>query len=206
VQVNTEDRTNPATAQLPKTWLTIDELYNFEHNPRADVHTLLSLNEASYQRSLNSGNAATNPLVLMGGDHPISWCQQFDGGREFSLILGHDRAQYYRDSFTKILLEGIKWTAGQTVANCSTFRQTRTLIEGDAAAGTLSGASAADAGALVDDAQASYLDGDYTAATASLNAIIAIAGQADAGTAAARSELDGQARQLRDWMQSLKQS
>jgi type 1 glutamine amidotransferase len=206
VQVNTEDRTNPATAQLPSTWLTIDELYNFEHNPRADVHTLLSLNEASYQRSLNSGNAATNPLTLMGGDHPISWCQQFDGGREFSLILGHDRAQYYRDSFTRILLEGIKWTAGQTAANCSTFRQTRTLIEADAAAGTLTGAASTQANALVDAAQASYLDRDYNAAVASLNAIIAIAGQADAGTAAARTELDRQARQLRDWMQSLKQS
>jgi type 1 glutamine amidotransferase len=206
VQVNTEDRTNPSTAQLPKTWLTIDELYNFEHNPRADVHTLLSLNEASYQRSLNSGNAATNPLVLMGGDHPISWCQEFDGGREFSLILGHDRAQYYRDSFTRMLLEGINWTAGQTAANCSTFRQTRTLIAADATAGTLAGASAQQATDLVDRAQERYLDRDYNAATASLNDIIAIAGQADAGTAAARSELDRQARQLRDWMQSLKQS
>jgi len=206
VRVNTEDGTNPATAHLPKTWLAIDELYNFEHNPRADVHTLLSLDESSYQRSLNSGNAATNPLTLMGGDHPISWCQQFDGGREFSLILGHDRAQYYRDSFTKILLEGIKWTAGQTEANCSTFRQTRSLIADDAAAGSLSSDAAASATALVNSAQASYLNHDYNAATSSVNGIIAVAGQDDAGTAAARAELDRQARQLRDWMQTLKQS
>jgi type 1 glutamine amidotransferase len=206
VQVNTEDSTNPATAHLPGTWLAIDELYNFEHNPRQDVHTLLSLNEASYQRSLNSGNAATNPLTLMGGDHPISWCQEYDGGREFSLILGHDRAQYYRDSFTKILLEGIKWTAGQTVANCSTFRQTRTLIAADATAGTLTGPSADRAGALLDSAQASYLERDYNAATALLNGIVSIAGDTSAGTAAARAELDRQARQLRDWMQSLKHS
>ncbi len=206
VRVNTEDPTNPATAQLPKTWLTIDELYNFEHNPRADVHTLLSLNEASYQRSLNSGNAATNPLTLMGGDHPISWCQEFDGGREYSLILGHDRAQYYRDSFTTMLLEGIKWTAGLTTANCSTFRQTRTLIGDDSAAGTLTSEAAGNATALLDSARASYLDRDYNAATASLNGVIAICGQADAGTAAARSEVGRQARQLRDWMQTLKQS
>ncbi|NES30287.1 hypothetical protein GCE86_07720 [Micromonospora terminaliae] len=204
VRVNTEDRTNPAVAHLPKTWLTIDELYNFDHNPRAEVHTLLSLDESSYQRSLNSGNAATNPLRLMDGDHPIAWCQEFDGGREFSLILGHDRAQYYRDPFTRMLLGGIHWTAGQTEANCSTFRQTRTLISGDAAAGDLDAESAAAASALLDDAQAAYLGLNYTAATTSLNQIIAIAGNPAAGSEAARARLDRQARQLRDWMLSLK--
>lgn len=196
VRVNTEDPTNPATAHLPKTWLTIDELYNFDHNPRADVHTLLSLDESSYRRSLNSGNAANNPMALMGGDHPIAWCQSYDGGRQFSLILGHDRAQYYRESFTKILLAGIDWTAGQTEANCSTFRQTRTLIT--------TGALDPEAAALLDDAQAAYLRQDYTAATTSLNRIIAISGSPATGAAAARAELDRQARQLRDWMMALK--
>lgn len=206
VRVNTEDPSNPAVAHLPKTWLTIDELYNFDHNPRAEVHTLLSLDESSYQRSLNSGNAATNPLRLMGGDHPIAWCQEYDGGREFSLILGHDRAQYYRDPFTRILLSGIHWTADQTEANCSTFRQTRTLISGDAAAGALDAKSAAAASALLDDAQAAYLGLDHNAATTALNQIIAIAGNPAAGSEAARAELDRQARQLRDWMLSLKSS
>jgi type 1 glutamine amidotransferase len=204
VRVNTEDGTNPATAHLPKSWLTIDELYNFDHNPRAEVHTLLSLDEESYRRSLNSGNAATSPLPLMGGDHPIAWCQEYDGGREFSLILGHDRAQYYRDPFTQILLAGINWTAGQTEANCSTFRQTRTLITSSAAAGTLTPESAAAAAALLDDAQAAYLRQDYNAANNSLNHITAITGSPAAGTAEARDELDRQARQLRSWMSSLK--
>ncbi|GAA3208720.1 ThuA domain-containing protein [Dactylosporangium siamense] len=202
VRVNTEDSTNPATAHLPKTWLTIDELYNFDHNPRAEVHTLLSLDESSYSRSLNSGNAANNPMALMGGDHPIAWCQNYDGGRQFSLILGHDRAQYYRESFTRILLAGIGWTAGQTEANCSTFRQTRTLITTSTAAGTLDPESAAAATALLDEAQAAYLRQDHNAATTSLNKIIALTGSPAAG--AARGELDRQARELRDWMQSLK--
>ncbi|MCW3842878.1 ThuA domain-containing protein [Micromonospora yasonensis] len=206
VRVNTEDPTNPAVAHLPKTWLTIDELYNFDHNPRAEVHTLLSLDESSYQRSLNSGNAATNPLRLMGGDHPIAWCQEYDGGREFSLILGHDRAQYYRDPFTRILLSGIHWTAGQTEANCATFRQTRTLISADAAGGALDPDSAAAAAALLDDAQAAYLQRDHNTATTSLNRIIAITGNPAAGSPVARAELDRQVRQLRDWMLSLNQS
>ncbi|MDG6105613.1 ThuA domain-containing protein [Dactylosporangium aurantiacum] len=196
VRVTTEDSTNPATAHLPKTWLTIDELYNFDHNPRAEVHTLLSLDESSYRRSLNSGNAANNPMPLMGGDHPIAWCQRYDGGRQFSLILGHDRAQYYRESFTKILLAGINWTAGQTEANCSTFRQTRTLI-------TTAGLDP-EAATLLDEAQAAYLRQDYTAATTSLNRIIALSGSSTTGTDAARGELDRQARDLRDWMLSLK--
>nr|BFE57831.1 hypothetical protein GCM10020063_023570 [Dactylosporangium thailandense] len=202
VRVNTEDSTNAATAHLPKTWLTIDELYNFDHNPRAEVHTLLSLDEESYRRSLNSGNAATNPLPLMGGDHPIAWCQEYDGGREFSLILGHDRAQYSRDPFTQILLAGINWTAGQSDANCSTFRQTRTFI----ASGALTPESATAAAALLDNAQAAYLRQDYNAAGTSLNKITAIAGSPAAGTSEARGELDRQVRQLRSWMSSLKNS
>jgi type 1 glutamine amidotransferase len=204
VRVNTEDSSAPFTANLPASWLTIDELYNFEHNPRAEVHTLLSLDEASYQRSLNSGNAATNPLTLMGGDHPISWCQQYDGGREFSLILGHDRAQYYRDSYTTMILQGIRWTAGLTEANCSTFRQTRTLVTTAAAGGALTQQAASAADALLSSATGSYLAHDYNAAKASLNQVQTIAADPSSGDAATRTELARQIDQLRDWMDVLK--
>ncbi|MBO0868167.1 MAG: ThuA domain-containing protein [Micromonosporaceae bacterium] len=204
VQVNTEDSSAPFTAHLPSTWLTIDELYNFDHNPRAEVHTLLSLNEASYQRSLNSGNAATNPLTLMGGDHPISWCQQYDNGREFSLILGHDRAQYYRDSYTTMILQGIRWTAGLIEANCSTFRQTRTLVATAATGGTLTQQAATSADALLASATNSYLAHDYNAAKADLNQVMAIAADPSSGEAATRTELGRQADQLRTWMDTLK--
>ncbi|MET8162492.1 ThuA domain-containing protein [Sphaerisporangium sp. NPDC005289] len=202
-EVVTEDNTHPATAHLAARWMTVDELYNFDRNMRADVHTLLSLNEDSYQRSLNSGNAATNPLRLMNGDHPIAWCQNWDGGKAFSLILGHFRTQYYDDSFMRIILGGIETTAGRTSANCSSYRETSLLIEADRAAGLLTAAAADAAGAALDIARDGYLATNYTTAIPALNSIVALANDKASGDAAARSELARQARALREWMQNL---
>lgn len=202
-EVVTEDNTHPATAHLPARWMTVDELYNFDRNMRADVHTLLSLNEASYQRSLNSGNAATNPLRLMNGDHPIAWCQNWGGGKAFSNILGHFRTQYYDDSFMQIILGGIETTADRTDANCSSYRETSLLIEADRAAGLLTADAADAADAALDIARDSYLATNYTTAIPALNSIVDLANDEASGDAAARSELARQARALREWMQNL---
>jgi type 1 glutamine amidotransferase len=202
-EVVTEDNTHPATAHLPARWMTVDELYNFDRDMRADVHTLLSLNEDSYQRSLNSGNAATNPLRLMNGDHPIAWCQNWEGGKAFSNILGHFRTQYYDDSFMQIILGGIETTADRTGANCSSYRETSLLIEADRAGGLLTAAAADAAGTALDIARDSYLATNYTTAIPALNSIVALANDKASGDAAARSELARQARELRRWMQNL---
>lgn len=202
-EVVTEDDSHPATAHLPAKWMTVDELYNFDRNMRADVHTLLSLNEDSYQRSLNSGNAATNPLRLMNGDHPIAWCQNWGGGKAFSNILGHFRTHYYDDSFMRIILGGIETTAGRTAANCSSYRETSLLIEADRAAGLLTADAADAADAALDIARDSYLATNYTTAIPALNSIVALANDKASGDAAARSELARQARALREWMQNL---
>ncbi|MBB2747297.1 UNVERIFIED_ORG: type 1 glutamine amidotransferase [Microbispora rosea subsp. rosea] len=202
-EVVTEDNTHPATAHLPDRWMTVDELYNFDRNMRADVHTLLSLNEDSYQRSLNSGNAATNPLRLMNGDHPIAWCQNWGGGKAFSNILGHFRTQYYDDSFMRIILGGIETTADRKGANCSSYRETSLLIEADRAAGLLTAAAADAADAALDIARDSYLATNYTTAIPALNSIVDLANDKASGDAAARSELARQARALREWMQNL---
>ncbi|MFB9682445.1 ThuA domain-containing protein [Streptosporangium vulgare] len=202
-EVVTEDKKHPATAHLPAKWMTVDELYNFDRNMRADVHTLLSLNEDSYQRSLNSGNAATNPLRLMNGDHPIAWCQNWGGGKAFSNILGHFRTHYYDDSFMRIILGGIETTADRTDANCSSYRETSLLIEADRTAGLLTESAADAADAALDIARDSYLATNYTSAISALNSIVSVANLKASGDAAARSELLRQARELREWMQNL---
>jgi type 1 glutamine amidotransferase len=202
-EVVTEDDTHPATQHLPARWMTVDELYNFDRHMRADVHTLLSLNEASYQRSLNSGNAATNPLTLMGGDHPIAWCQNWGGGKAFSQILGHFRTQYYDESFMRIILGGIETTADRKDANCSSYRETGMLIDTDRSGGLLTATAADTAGAALDTARDSYLAQDYTTAIPALNAIVELANDEASGDAAARTELARQARALREWMQTL---
>jgi type 1 glutamine amidotransferase len=67
--IHVEDPHNPSTAHLPKQWVRTDEWYNFETSPRGQVRVLASLDEATYQGG------------TMGHDHPIVWCQKFEGGR-----------------------------------------------------------------------------------------------------------------------------
>src|SRR5215207_9513803 len=201
--VITEDAEHPATAHLDPEWMIVDELYNFDRHVRGDVHTLLSLEEDSYQRSLNSGNAANNPLVLMGGDHPIAWCQNWDGGKAFSNILGHARWLYYDDSFMQMILGGIETTADREGADCSSFRETAMLVEDAAAAGTLTADAASSAAASLDAARTAYLAKAYTEAIPALNAVVELAGDPAAGDAGTRVQLSSQARALREWMQRL---
>jgi hypothetical protein len=202
-EVVTEDAEHPATAHLDATWTIVDELYNFDRHVRGDVHTLLSLDESSYQRSLNSGNAANVPLTLMGGDHPIAWCQNWDGGKAFSNILGHARWLYYDPSFMKIILGGIETTADRGDANCSSYRETALLISSSEAAGTLTADAAARAATLLGEAKASYLGKRYTEAIPALNALHDLTADPAAGDGAVRAELGRQARALREWMQQL---
>ena len=68
------DHVHPSTAHLDEEWVRTDEWYNFQDNPRGDVHVLAALDEDSY----DAGSGA------MGHDHPIAWCQEFDGGRSWS--------------------------------------------------------------------------------------------------------------------------
>jgi type 1 glutamine amidotransferase len=105
--VRVEDATNPATAHLPAAWSRTDEWYNYRANPRANVRVLLSLDESTY-----SGGT-------MAGDHPITWCQNYGGGRSFYTGLGHTQESYTDPNFTRLLLGGIRIAAGAVTADCS---------------------------------------------------------------------------------------
>ncbi|MBE1491319.1 ThuA domain-containing protein [Plantactinospora soyae] len=105
--IRVEDRTNPSTAHLPATWPRTDEWYDYRTNPRPNVRVLANLDESSY-----SGGS-------MGGDHPITWCQAYGGGRAWYTGLGHTEATYTDSNFTRMLLGGIQIAAGAVAADCS---------------------------------------------------------------------------------------
>jgi type 1 glutamine amidotransferase len=109
--VNVEDRSNVSTAHLGATWVRTDEWYNYRTNPRANVRVLQSMNEASY-----TGGTM--------GDHPITWCQNYGGGRAWYTGLGHTEASYADPNFTKMLLGGIQIAAGSVTANCAPLTTT----------------------------------------------------------------------------------
>jgi len=97
---------NVATAHLPQTWQRTDEWYNYRTNPRARVRVLMNLNESTY-----SGGSM--------GDHPITWCQNYGGGRAFYTGLGHTEQSYTDPNFTRVLLGGLQIASGAQAADCN---------------------------------------------------------------------------------------
>lgn len=101
-----EDRVHPATEGLGDEITLTDELYDYQTNPRDSVHVLASLDARSYTGS------------TMGLDHPIAWCQDYDGGRSFYLGLGHDATNWTNGAFLQMVSGGIETTAGVVSADC----------------------------------------------------------------------------------------
>ncbi|WP_415296179.1 ThuA domain-containing protein [Cellulosimicrobium sp. SJTW-1] len=113
---------HPSTAHLPAVWERFDEWYNYTTNPREDVHVLITLDESTY----NPGNNA------MGEDHPIAWCQNFEGGRSWYEGAGHTDASWIDPLFLEHVLKGVEWTAGvvEGGGNCVTFGEVDELVAG----------------------------------------------------------------------------
>ncbi|MBD8870412.1 ThuA domain-containing protein [Nocardioides donggukensis] len=105
--VKVEDPAHPSTAGMSPTWDRFDEWYNYLSNPRGDVHVLASLDESTY----NGGD--------MGVEHPISWCQDYRGGRSWYTGMGHTDASFADPQFRHHLLGGIRTAAGVEAADCS---------------------------------------------------------------------------------------
>jgi cytochrome c len=102
------DSAHPSTASLPTEWTRFDEWYNFQTNPRGNVHVLLTIDERSY----SPGSGA------MGSDHPMAWCHAYDGGRAWYTALGHTNQSFGEPLFRQHILGGIKWAAGMAGGDC----------------------------------------------------------------------------------------
>ncbi|GAA3309702.1 hypothetical protein GCM10020295_75050 [Streptomyces cinereospinus] len=129
--VKVEDRAHDATAHLGATWQRTDEWYNYRSNPRSTAHVLASLDESSY-----SGGT-------MAGDHPISWCKDYQGGRAFYTGGGHTDESFGEPAFRRHLLGGIRWAADRTQADCRPETGYRPLFDGSSTTGWKQAAPAA---------------------------------------------------------------
>lgn len=189
-----EDPAHPATSFLPLRMMTWDELYNLDRNARYNTHVLQSLDEPSYAGNLNVAGRGPNM-----GDHPITWCQNIEGGRAFSTSLGHHRDVWYTDEMQRTTLAAIETAAGIKPANCISFREVRE------ATAALVPAAAAVAAALVDMAYAAYepAQRNYAGAVVHIDRLVALAQRPESGDAAARTALLAKGDDLRSWMVSL---
>jgi len=107
--VDVLDRQHPANKGLPLTWTRSDQWLNWNPNPVGTVHTIAQVKEWTY----DPGTGANGPF------HPISWCQDYDGGRSFYTGMGRTEASYTSDEkFLGHLLGAIQWTTGMVRGDC----------------------------------------------------------------------------------------
>jgi type 1 glutamine amidotransferase len=97
--VKVEDRTHRSTMMLPAEWRRVDEWYVYDKNPRGAVKVLASLDDSTVQG------------IDMGGDHPIAWYHEFDGGRSWYTGGGHTKESYSEPLFRQHIEGGILWAA-----------------------------------------------------------------------------------------------
>ncbi len=98
--IEVADKLHPSTEGLPEYWVRTDEWYNFQDNPRGDVHVLATLDEDSYVGG------------TMGYDHPIAWMHDYDGGRAWYTAGGHTEESYSEPLFMEHILGGILYASG----------------------------------------------------------------------------------------------
>ena len=86
------------------------------------MHVLITLDESTY----NPGNGR------MGEDHPLAWCQNFEGGRSWYEGAGHTDASWTDPLFLSHVLAGIEWTAGLVSGggDCVTVPEVQTVLDG----------------------------------------------------------------------------
>ncbi|MGW8949049.1 ThuA domain-containing protein [Streptomyces sp. NPDC055709] len=116
--VRVEDHDHPATSHLDAAWERTDEWYNYRTNPRGQARVLATLDETTYQGG------------TMKGDHPIAWCQTYQGGRAFYTGGGHTKESYAEPAFRQHLLGGLRYTSGQVNADCKPATGYRDLFNG----------------------------------------------------------------------------
>ncbi len=97
--LDVEAPSDPTMNGVPSPWTRTDEWYAFQSNPRPNVDVLMTLDESSY----DPGTAT------MGGDHPITWSHEYEGGRAFYTALGHTKESYSDPIFVGILTRAIQW-------------------------------------------------------------------------------------------------
>ena len=96
---------------IPTTWRFKDEFYNYYPYPER-VKFVLMVDETSLATRTSSHPGH-------GTLHPMAWCQYYDGGRSFSILLGHDTQAWQdgsgvpgQEHFKRFVVQAILATMG----------------------------------------------------------------------------------------------
>jgi hypothetical protein len=91
-----EDRTHPATKNLPATWQVWDEWYEFNKSPRPNVRVLGRADESTY-----------SPAKPMG-DHPMIWTNE-KYSRMIYICVGHDSSVCGNPNWVTLFHDAVMW-------------------------------------------------------------------------------------------------
>ena len=114
--VQTVDRKDASTKSLPARWGFSDEWYNLVPAP-SKVRVLAKVDEDT----LADGATGNYNHPGHGSNHPVAWCQYYDGGRAWLTTLGHDAKDFTDDAtfpgaheYQKLIVGGIESAMGRT--------------------------------------------------------------------------------------------
>jgi type 1 glutamine amidotransferase len=102
------NKNHPATMHLPDRWIYTGELYSFNEELTDNLNYLITVDENTYDPSRTWGD---DRETAMGDFHPISWYQEFEGGRSFYTSLGHIPESFEDPWFLAHIYGGIYWAA-----------------------------------------------------------------------------------------------
>jgi uncharacterized protein len=114
--VKVEDKSHPATKDLPESWSRIDEWYSFQKSPRKPgVTILVTLDETTY-----SPVGMFGQKLAMGKDHPIMWSHCVGKGRALYSAMGHHADAYAEPGYRKMLGSSVHWALKLSGKGCET--------------------------------------------------------------------------------------
>lgn len=105
--VQVVDRNFPGMDRFANRFLWTDEWYEFGPAHSDKLRFLLTVDESTYSTKAKWGDKEAKGM----SPHPISWYQEYDGGRAFYTALGHIPASYSDTNFLHHIYGGIYWAA-----------------------------------------------------------------------------------------------
>jgi cytochrome c len=100
VILKVEDRNHPASQFIQDSVIRQDERFVLK-NISPDINIILSIDDNSYEKE------------IIGNFHPVSWYQEFEGGRVFMTSMGHTSESYKEEFFLRHLSGGLKYTIAE---------------------------------------------------------------------------------------------
>ncbi|MEM8606414.1 MAG: ThuA domain-containing protein [Myxococcota bacterium] len=109
-----EDKEHPSTSFFEEDTFELDEeIYSYRRNPRWQAQVLINI-EPSGLQDIPTLDGMPPMAEETGGDHPVSWYKEFDGGRSWYTSFGHDPGTWSLPWFQQHVLAGIRWAANGT--------------------------------------------------------------------------------------------